>query len=687
MTDATSAAVSYANDDIIDVVFDEPELNLVVDRPDISPRYPDAFLWAERRLALEALRRIDPEEASNKLLPRKNKTKHWSEVITVDYSRNELLTAKGLDTLNDRYGAKGDRPDGLDEKPDPQHIFARVAWAGADDEEHAQRIYDYISLHWFMPATPVLTNLGTDRGLPISCFLQSVPDRLSGIAGTYNETIWMGARGGGIGTFWGRLRGIGEKVGDNGVTSGIIPFVKIEDSLTQGINQGGVRRGSAAGYLHISHPEIQEFLSMRKPTGDFNRKALNLHHGITITDDFMEAVKKGEEYPLRSPKTGEVTGKVDARELFQQICETRLETGEPYIVFIDKVNQSRPAHHKKLNLMVETSNLCSEITLPTGPDHLGRWRSAVCCLSSLNLVYWDEWRGNEFFYEDVYRFLDNILTDFILRAPEEMRQAIYSAWRERSVGLGVMGFHTLLQSKRIAWESAPAKSYNKLIFRTIRQQADRVSKVLAEERGPCPDAIDGGAMERFSYKLAIAPTASISTIAGGASACIEPIPANVYNHKTLSGNHQIKNPHLEKALEELGMNTPAVWSSINANGGSIQHLVDIDQHTKDVFKTFMEIDPRWILEFMGDRTPFIDQAISNNLSLPTDIDKWDLMMIHMRAYDLGIKSLYYLRSKSLQRAANLFVSGLGDVSRDNTLDAPKVYVSSTTDYDECLACQ
>jgi ribonucleoside-diphosphate reductase alpha chain len=524
MTDASSSAALH-HGDIMDHVFDEPQLNLVVDRPDATERYPDSKLWLERRMALQALRRIDPDEASNKLLPRKGKRKHWSEVIQVDYSRNALLTEKGLDTLNDRYGAKGDRPDDLDERPDPQHIFARVAWAGADDEAHAQRLYDYISLHWFMPATPILTNLGTDRGLPISCFLQSVPDRLSGIAGTYNETIWMGARGGGIGTYWGRLRGIGEKVGDNGVTSGIIPFVKIEDSLTQGINQGGVRRGSAAAYLHVSHPEIGEFLTMRKPTGDFNRKALNLHHGICITDDFMEAVKKGEEYALRSPKTGEVTGKVDARELFQKICETRLETGEPYILFIDAVNRSRPLHHKKLGLKCETSNLCSEITLPTGPDHLGRWRSAVCCLSSLNLVYWDEWKGNDFFYEDVYRFLDNILT-----APDEMRQAIYSAWRERSVGLGVMGFHTLLQSKRVAWESAVAKSINKLVFRTIRQQADRVSKLLGEQRGPCPDAIDGGSTDRFSYKLAIAPTASISTIAGGASACIEPIPANCYNH-------------------------------------------------------------------------------------------------------------------------------------------------------------
>lgn len=686
MTDAPASA-SLAHD-AYDYAEDEPFLDLVVDKPDISPRYADSWMLAERRLAFEQLKAVDPEEAENKLLPRlKPKTKHWSEVITVDYSRNDLLTVKGLDTLNDRYGAKGDRPDGLDEKPDPQHIFARVAWAGADDEEHAQRIYDYISRHWFMPATPVLTNLGTDRGLPISCFLQSVDDRLSGIARTYNETIWMGARGGGIGTFWGRLRGIGEKVGDNGVTSGIIPFVKIEDSLTQGINQGGVRRGSAAGYLHISHPEIQEFVSVRKPTGDFNRKALNLHHGVCITDDFMEAVKKGEQYALRSPKTGKVTEMIDARELFQQIVETRLETGEPYILFTDIVNRQRPKHHQKLGLMVETSNLCSEITLPTGRDHLGRWRSAVCCLSSMNLVYWDEWKGNDFFYEDIFRFLDNILTDFILRAPEEMRQAIYSAWRERSVGCGVMGFHSYLQMKRVPWESPVAKSINKLIFRKIREQADRVSVLLGEERGPCPDALDGGELDRFSYKLAIAPTASISTIAGGASACIEPIPGNAYNHKTLSGNHQIRNPELQKILAEKGMDNPDVWSSIIANGGSVQHLADLDQLTKDIFKTAFEIDPRWILDFMGDRAPFVDQAISNNLYIRADVDKWDLMRIHMRAYDLGIKSLYYLRSQSVQRAGNLFVAGRGDVSADNTMSPNRAFIAPRTDYDECLACQ
>ncbi|AXK44156.1 ribonucleoside-diphosphate reductase subunit alpha (plasmid) [Erythrobacter aureus] len=629
------------------------------------------------------------DQALDKVLPLLNpKTKHWSEVIEVDYSRNELLTVQGLDALNDRYGCKGDRPDDLDEIPDPQHIFARVAWAGADDEEHAQRLYDYISRHWFMPATPVLSNLGTPRGLPISCYLQGVGDSLAEIRNTYDETISMGSNGGGIGTYWGNVREIGRPAGLNGKTSGIIPFVKIQDSLTQGINQGGVRRGSAAAYLDISHPEIQEFIAIRKPSGDFNRKALNLHHGVLVTDEFMKCVDEGREFPLRSPYSGEITKHVDARELFEQLVETRLETGEPYIIFIDRVNESRPLHHVKLGLMVSTSNLCSEITLPTGRDHNGRHRSAVCCLSSLNLVHWNEWNGDDFFFEDIYRFLDNVITNFIQRAPEGMRNAVYSAWRERSVGLGVMGFHSFLQSNNIAWESVPAKSFNKMIFKKLRAQADRCSQLLAEERGACPDAIDGGTKERFSYKMAIAPTASISIIAGGASPCIEPSTANTFNHKTLSGNHAIRNPHLQKRLAAQGLDTPEVWTSIVANGGSVQHLADLDDHTKKVFKTWMEIDPKWLLDFMGDRAPYIDQAISNNLSLRADMDKWDLMQFHMLAWKKGLKSLYYLRSLSVQRAGNLFDGRRGDVSSDNTMRPSQAFVPKP-DYsmEACEACQ
>lgn len=654
----------------------------VMEAPERVAKYPDDGLWVRRRMALEQARREDPEHYDNKLLPRLDKGLDWREVIEIDLSRDELLTEKGMETLGQRYlSAKGG-------ETSPQHMFARVACAGADNAAHAQRLYDYFSRHLVMPATPVLTNLGLDRGLPISCFLNHVSDDLKGIIGTWDECAWMGSKGGGIGTYWGDIRSIGESIGDNGKTSGVIPFLKVEDALSQAINQGGVRRGSAAVYLPVWHPEITEFLKLREPTGDYNRRALNLHHGVCITDDFMEAVRAGQKYTLRSPKDGSPRGEVDARHLFQEMVEMRLKTGEPYMLFIDTVNRSMPAHQAKIGLKVSTSNLCSEITLPTGRDHLGRKRSAVCCLTSLNLVNWDEWNGDELFFEDVMRFLDNILTDFILRAPEEMRQAIYSAWRERSVGLGVMGFHTLLQKKDLAWESAPAKSWNMRIFRRIRQQVDRVSRLLAEERGACPDAVDGGVMERFSCKLAIAPTASISTIAGGASAGIEPIPANVYNHKTLSGNHEIRNPDLVRKLREYGMDRPDVWTSIVANGGSVQHLADLPDSVRDTFKTAWEIDTRWILDFMADRAPFVDQAISNNLYIRADVDKWDLLMIHMKAWEKGIKSLYYLRSQSVQRAGNLFISGRGDVSADNTLDAAKIFVSTDSkDYEECLACQ
>jgi ribonucleoside-diphosphate reductase alpha chain len=593
--------------------------------------------------------------------------------VATDDSRDALLTEFGKETLKDRYLLPGEGN---------QDLFARVAAAYADDAAHAQRIYDYISKLWFMPATPVLSNGGTGRGLPISCYLNSVSDSLDGIVGTWNENVWLASKGGGIGTYWGSVRGIGEPVGLNGKTSGIIPFVRVMDSLTLAISQGSLRRGSAACYLDINHPEIEEFLEIRKPSGDFNRKALNLHHGVLVTDEFMAAVRDGDEFELKSPKDGSVRGKVDARNLFQKLVETRLATGEPYIIFIDAVNKTMPKHHRDLGLKVTTSNLCSEITLPTGKDHNGVDRTAVCCLSSLNLETWDEWNKDKTFIEDVMRFLDNVLSDYIARAPDEMARAKYSADRERSVGLGVMGFHSFLQARSIPFEGAMAKSWNLKIFKHIRAQVDEASMMLAKERGPCPDAADMGVMERFSCKMAIAPTASISIICGGTSACIEPIPANVYTHKTLSGSFSIRNPHVEKMLKEKSKDTDKVWNSILEQGGSVQHLDFLTSEEKDVFKTSFEIDQRWLLELAGDRTPFIDQAQSLNLFIPADVDKWDLLMLHFRAWELGIKSLYYLRSKSVQRAG--FAGG---VEADNTPELREIQVTSTTDYDECLACQ
>jgi ribonucleoside-diphosphate reductase alpha chain len=593
--------------------------------------------------------------------------------VVTDPSRDDLLTDFGKETLTDRYLLPGESF---------QDLFARVAAAYADDEAHAQRLYDAISKLWFMPATPVLSNGGTNRGLPISCYLNSVADSLEGIVGTWNENVWLASRGGGIGTYWGNVRGIGEPVGLNGKTSGIIPFVRVMDSLTLAISQGSLRRGSAACYLDISHPEIEEFLEIRKPSGDFNRKALNLHHGVLVTDAFMEAVRAGASFDLKSPKDGSVRSTVDARSLFQKLVETRLATGEPYIVFSDTVNRMMPRHHRELGLKVSTSNLCSEITLPTGKDHLGNDRTAVCCLSSLNLEKWDEWNTDKVFVEDVMRFLDNVLQDYIDRAPEEMARAKYSAMRERSVGMGVMGFHSFLQSKGIGFESPMAKVWNLKMFKHISAKADEASMVLAEERGPCPDAADMGVMQRFSCKMAIAPTASISIICGGTSACIEPIPANIYTHKTLSGSFSIKNPYLEKLLQKKSKDSTNVWNSILERGGSVQHLDFLTPEEKSAFKTSFEIDQRWLLEFAADRTPYIDQAQSLNLFIPADVDKWDLMMLHFQAWEKGIKSLYYLRSKSVQRAG--FAGG---VEADNTAEAPKIELATQTDYEECLACQ
>ena len=593
--------------------------------------------------------------------------------VEVDHGRDALLTDFGKETLKDRYLLPGESY---------QDLFVRVASAYADDQPHAQRLYDYISKLWFMPATPVLSNGGTGRGLPISCYLNSVDDSLEGIVGTWNENVWLASRGGGIGTYWGNVRGIGEPVGLNGKTSGIIPFVRVMDSLTLAISQGSLRRGSAACYLDVSHPEIEEFLEIRKPSGDFNRKALNLHHGVLLSDAFMEAVRDGAEWRLLSPKDGSVRSTVDARALFQKLVETRLATGEPYIVFSDTVNRLMPSFQREAGLKVSTSNLCSEITLPTGRDQYGKDRTAVCCLSSLNLETWDEWNGDKQFIEDVMRFLDNVLTDYIDRAPPEMARAVYSAGRERSVGLGVMGFHSFLQARGLPFEGAMAKSWNMRIFRHVAQKADEASMLLAQERGPCPDAADMGVMQRFSCKMAIAPTASISIICGGTSACIEPIPANIYTHKTLSGSFSIRNPYLEKLLTAKSKNSDAVWNTILERGGSVQHLDFLSQDEKDCYKTSFEIDQRWVIELAGDRAPYIDQAQSLNLFIPADVEKWDLLMLHFRAWELGIKSLYYLRSKSIQRAG--FAGG---VEADNTPELRQIELPESTDYDECLACQ
>ena len=596
--------------------------------------------------------------------------------IKIDRSKDSNLTEFGRSTLSDRY---------LGASESFQDLFARVASHYADDNLHAQRLYNYISNFWFMPATPVLSNGGTKRGLPISCFLNEASDSLGGILDLWSENVWLAAKGGGIGSYWGNLRSIGEKIGRVGKTSGIIPFIKVMDSLTMAISQGSLRRGSAACYLPIDHPEIEEFIEMRRPTGgDPNRKSLNLHHGVLVSDAFMRAVELDEQWALKSPKDGAVQSTVSARNLWIRLLTARIETGEPYIIYIDTVNRLIPQHHKLAGLTVKTSNLCSEITLPTGVDKDGRDRTAVCCLSSLNLEKYDEWKDDKNFITDVMRFLDNVLTDFIEKAPEEFSDATYSALRERSVGLGVMGLHSLFQQKMIPIESVMSKVWNKKIFEHIQKEVDQASKNLAEERGACLDAADYGIKERFSNKTAIAPTASISIICGGTSPGVEPIAANSFTHKTLSGSFNVRNKHLQKILEKYNKNDEKIWSSITTNQGSVSHLEFLTQEEKDVFKTAFEIDQKWIIELGADRTPHISQAQSINIFVPADVHKKELHNIHFQAWKKGLKSLYYCRSKSIQRAENVNDSKLTDVLANVY---KKKETNEETEYEECLSCQ
>jgi ribonucleoside-diphosphate reductase alpha chain len=607
--------------------------------------------------------------------------------VRVDRSRDKLITDFGRATLDDRYLLPGEGY---------QDLFARVASFYGEDAAHAQRLYDYISRLWFMPATPVLSNGGTTRGLPISCFLNEASDSLDGIVGLWNENVWLASKGGGIGSYWGNLRSIGEKVGQNGKTSGVIPFIRVMDSLTLAISQGSLRRGSAATYLPVWHPEIEEFIEMRRPTGgDPNRKALNLHHGILIPDSFMRAVEADEQWSLTSPKDGSIVRRIGARSLWIRILMARIETGEPYLIFSDQVNRAMPEHHKLAGLEVKTSNLCSEITLPTGIDQHGKQRTAVCCLSSLNLENWFEWKDHPLFIEDIMRFLDNVLQDFIDRAPEGMERAKYSAMRERSVGLGVMGFHSFLQSQNVPFESVIAKVWNIRMFKHIRGQADHASRLLADERGACPDAAEYGIQERFSNKMAIAPTASISIIAGNSSPGIEPIAANVFLQKTLSGSFTVRNRHLQKLLEAKGQDTPEVWSSITTNKGSVQHLDFLTEQEKAVYKTAFELDQRWVIEHAADRTPFICQSQSVNVFVPANVSKRDLHQIHLLAWKKGMKSLYYGRSMSIQRADAVSEKALRPEEFTGVLAAnlpandqgSLPLVAGSTDYEECLSCQ
>jgi ribonucleoside-diphosphate reductase alpha chain len=561
----------------------------------------------------------------------------------IDYDRDNLLTDFGKTTLKDRYL--------LPEETSPQDGFMRAAKAFSDNDEMAERIYNYASKLWFMYSTPILSNGGSTRGMPISCFLNYVGDSREGLTGHYTENAWLASIGGGIGGYWGHVRSDGVSTSGGSQSSGSIPFLHVVDSEILAFSQGKTRRGSYAAYMDMSHPEIIEFLEMRKPSGgDIHRKCLNLHHGINISNDFMELIEKciseptyDDSWNLIDPHTKEIVRTVSARELWQKLLETRVATGEPYVSFIDTINEALPETQKKLGLRVHHSNLCTEITLPTNEN-----RTAVCCLSSVNLEKYDEWQKEPLFIPDLVRFLDNALTFFIENAPENVFRAKFSAANERSIGLGAMGFHAYLQSKGIPFESALAKAMNLKIFRKIKEQAVEESKSLAIKRGEAPD-MEGTGM-RNAHLLAIAPNASSSIICGTTSPSIEPFRANAYVQKTMSGSFLVKNKYLEKLLEKKGINTDEIWQSILAQRGSVLHLDELSDYEKDTFKTAIEINQQWVIEHAADRQQYICQGQSVNVFVPADVNIKELHDIHMLAWKRKIKTLYYCRSEAIKRA-------------------------------------
>ena len=567
-------------------------------------------------------------------------------MVKIDYSKDSMLTDFSKKTLQDRYLVG-------DEKS-PQEAFARAAEAFADDEAHAQRIYDYASNLWFMFATPVLSNGGTKRGLPISCFLNYVEDSREGITGHYTENAYLSSMGGGIGGGWSDVRSQGTKTSKGSESTGVVPFMKVVDAEMLAFSQGVTRRGSYASYLHMSHPEIEEFLDVRKPTGgDTNRKCINLHHGVVIPDKFMEIIHRAahednfnDDWELIDPHSGEVKKVVSARTIWVKLLQNRMESGEPYLMFEDAVQADLPEFQKRKGLKVNHSNLCSEITLATNEE-----RTAVCCLSSVNLEYYDDWKNHPAFIPDLVRFLDNVLTYFIANAPTELERARYSAERERSIGLGAMGFHAYLQKAGIAFEGAMATAANLEIFKHIKSQAQTETERLAVEKGACPD--DDTCSVRNAHLLAIAPNASSSIICGNTSPSIEPYRANAFTQKTKSGSYLMKNKFLEEVLEKYGQNIDSTWTSIITNKGSCQHLEFLTDEEREIFKTAVEINQAWVVEHASMRQQYICQSQSVNLFFPPDVNKADLHNIHMLAWAKNMKTLYYLRSEAISRADNV----------------------------------
>ena len=529
-----------------------------------------------------------------------------------------------------------------------------------------------------MFSTPILSNGGTTRGLPISCFLNYVEDSREGITSHYTENAFLSSVGGGVGGCWSSVRSVGSKTSNGSESTGVIPFLKVVDAEMLAFSQGVTRRGSYAAYLDISHPEVEEFLDVRKPTGgDVNRKSTNLHHGIVITDDFMQLIEKAtriagfdDSWDLIDPHSGMVKKTVSAKALWVKLIQNRVETGEPYIMFKDTIDEAIPPFQRELGLEVNQSNLCSEITLPTNEE-----RTAVCCLSSVNLEEYDEWKNNDDFIPDLVRMLDNVLEHFISSAPKELQKAVYSAESERSIGLGAMGFHAYLQRQGIPFESALAKGRNLQMFSRIKEEATRATRLLAEERGQCPDSkwYNGGV--RNAHLLAIAPNASSSIICGNTSPSIEPYRANAFTQKTKSGSSLLKNEYLENILQDLDQDTEEVWKSIITNNGSVQHLDFLDDWTKDVFKTAVEIDQRWVIEMAADRQEYICQSQSLNVFFPANVSKQELHAIHMMAWKRGVKTLYYLRSEALKRAETIS----DEVLRERIFES--------MEEEACLACE
>jgi len=588
--------------------------------------------------------------------------------MQLSYNRDKYLSEFSIKTLEDRYLVEGETS--------PQDAFARAARAFADDEEHAQRLYDYASKLWFMFSTPILSNGGTKRGMPISCFLNYVEDSRGGITDHYTENAFLSSVGGGVGGCWNDVRSVGSRTSAGSESTGVIPFLKVVDAEMLAFSQGVTRRGSYAAYLEMSHPEIEEFLDIRKPTGgDINRKSTNLHHGVVVSDAFMELIEGAtreegfdDSWDLIDPHSGQVTKTVSAKTLWVKLIQNRVETGEPYIMFGDTVEEAMPDYQRALGLKVHHSNLCSEITLPTTED-----RTAVCCLSSVNLEEFDEWRDDDMFIPDLVRMLDNVLTFFIDNAPDELHRAKLSAQRERSIGLGAMGFHAYLQRQHIPFESVLAKGANNRMFNRIKSEAVRATKQLAQERGECPDGQGFGV--RNAHLLAVAPNASSSIICGNTSPSIEPYRANAFTQKTKSGSSLLKNEYLEDCLRDIDMDTDEVWKSIITNNGSVQHLEFLDDYTKDVFKTAVEIDQKWVIEFAADRQKEICQSQSLNVFFPANVSKQELHAIHMMAWKQGVKTLYYLRSEAIKRAETV------------SDEALRKYIFDSIDENACLACE